>query len=249
MAPRRANDPDDSSTRTLGWWVAVARLFRQRRREHARGSDFRTTSPDEVKSAYGSMSEREFADINAPQDWINRRVIPHLVRLLDRPGPWRIVDLGCGTGGSTRILAHLAPTGSTIDAYDLAEDLLVHARRHLYVNARGDQVTTSFHCQSIAIELRAGNKPIPPRSVDLAHSAGVVGHHLDSEATDRMLQELARILADGGYALLDSGPRLRGRQLSRLARRLGFELVARRQVPLLGPRVQLLFQLGRARGA
>ena len=48
------------------------------------------------------------------------------------------------------------------------------------------------------------------RSVDLANASGVVGHHLDRETVRPLVGELLRVVAMGGFALLDVGPTLPG---------------------------------------
>src|SRR3954469_15229830 len=98
-----------------GYVLAVCwRQWRAERSLARRGVHFRATDPDpdRVAGAYAAMSPTDFDAINGRQDWANWRTIPRALsgRLPDRP--LRVLDLGCGTGGSTRVLAFYCPAGS-----------------------------------------------------------------------------------------------------------------------------------------
>ena len=93
------------------------RQWRAERRLKGRGIDFRTTDAQAAEAAYAAMTEAEFEAINGRQDWANWRTIPALAPGLLPNRPLRIVDLGCGTGGSTRVLAFYASADSKITAY------------------------------------------------------------------------------------------------------------------------------------
>src|SRR3977135_3349735 len=106
--------------------------WRQWRTERAlarRGIAFRATKIDQVVAAYAAMSQTEFDAINGPQDWANWRTIPRALSGHVPARPLRVLDLGCGTGSSTRVLAWYAPVGSHVTGYELAEPLLACARR------------------------------------------------------------------------------------------------------------------------
>src|SRR5205809_7859487 len=82
--------------------------WRQWRTERAlarRGIRFRATSFEQVLAAYAAMTQAEFDAINGPQEWANWRTIPRALSEHVPDRPLRVLDLGCGTGGSTRVLA------------------------------------------------------------------------------------------------------------------------------------------------
>src|ERR1022692_4059307 len=79
-----------------------------------RGIRFRATAFDQVLAAYAAMTQAEFAAINGPQDWANWRTIPRALSGHVPDRPLRVLDLGCGTGGSTRVLAFYCPLGSRV---------------------------------------------------------------------------------------------------------------------------------------
>src|SRR5688572_28500143 len=82
--------------------------WRQWRTERAlarRGIRFRTTDPAAVTAAYAAMSAEEFGAINGRQDWANWRTIPRALSGHVPDRPLRVLDLGCGTGTSTAVLA------------------------------------------------------------------------------------------------------------------------------------------------
>src|SRR4029079_11853434 len=93
-----------------------------------RGVHSRATAPARVLAAYAAMTHAEFDAINGRQDWANWRTIPRALHghLPDRP--LRVLDLGCGTGSSTRVLAFYCPLGSHITGYEIAEPMLACAR-------------------------------------------------------------------------------------------------------------------------
>src|SRR5262249_43939759 len=101
------------------------------------GIHFCTTVPAEIEAAYAAMRDQRFEAINGRQDWANWRTIPRSLngRVPDRP--LRVLDLGCGTGSSTRVLAFYCPLGSIIAGYELARPLVDIARRRVYRHRTG----------------------------------------------------------------------------------------------------------------
>jgi hypothetical protein len=63
-------------------------------------------------------------------------------------------------------------------------------------------------------------------SVDLVNDSGVVGHHLDRGAALQLAEELRRVLAPGAVAMLDVGPTLPDRELTRIMESVGFRRLA-----------------------
>ncbi|MEZ5965518.1 MAG: class I SAM-dependent methyltransferase [Planctomycetota bacterium] len=204
-------------------FVTWMRRGRTEQRLDASTGSFRATDPQTVAAAYGAMSEDEFRVVNAMQAWFNQRAIPGVLRTLPRHRPWRIVDLGCGTGGSSAILLRCAPPASELLGYDLCDRNIARARLGTYRDAGGRAARAHFVCQSILDPLcTAGGDPLPPASVDLAHAAGVVGHHVCRRGLRTLAEELRRILAPDGIAVLDPGPRMPARDLVATMTEYGF---------------------------
>jgi SAM-dependent methyltransferase len=205
--------------------------WRQWRTEHAlarRGIFFRSTDPAVVAAAYAAMTATEFEAINGPQDWANWRTIPRALhgRLPDRP--WRAIDLGCGTGTSTRALAYYSPAGSEVLGYELVAPLLVRARRRRYIHRNGCDARVQFTCQGMTEPFRDNDgHRLADHSVDLVNSCGVVGHHLNIISVRPLIEQLSRVLTPGGLALLDDGPTLPAAALVGLLQPAGFELLGR----------------------
>lgn len=207
-------------------WRGLLGLVRQRWIEfrlRRRAIRFRSTDTACVASAYAAMSSTEFDCINAPQEWQNRRVIPRALRALTAPGPWRAIDLGCGSGASTQILAAQLPPASTLIGYDLCPALLERARTRRYHDHDGGAIHAAFVQQSIAQPLGdpAGG-PLGDATIDVAHAAGVVGHHLSTADVVAMAAELGRVVRRGGVAILDAGPAMPHDQLEGILRARGF---------------------------
>jgi SAM-dependent methyltransferase len=190
------------------------RQWRTERGLARRGIRFRDTCPDRVAAAYAAMSPAEFDAINGPQDWANWRTIPRALSGHVPSRPLRGLDLGCGTGSSTRVLAFYCPAGSHLTGYEFAEPLLVFARRRDYRDRDGRPAHVNFVCQGVTETLREPNRdPVPARSVDFVNASGVVGHHLDVQTIRPLVAELRRVLRPGGVAMLDVGPTLAGSAL------------------------------------
>lgn len=219
------------------------RQWAAQRRHKARSASIRSTDLPTVGRAYGSMTPGEFEAVNGPQDWLNHRMIPRALATIDRPRPWRVVDLGCGTGGSTRILAHCAPPASTLVGYELCQTLVAEARVRTAHEANGKAHAIEFVCQSMLEPLqdpRGGR--LTDRSVDVAHAAGVIGHHLRESDVRVLATELDRVLTDDGIAILDAGPNMPPRRLTRLMRQMGFERIACERLLPFASRAALVFR-------
>ncbi len=94
--------------RRAGRGNVLAVCWRQWRAERSlerRGLHFRSTDSKTMAAAYSAMTEAEFDAVNGRQDWANWRTIPRALNGHVPMRPLRILDLGCGTGGSTRVLA------------------------------------------------------------------------------------------------------------------------------------------------
>ena len=179
------------------------------------------------------MTEDEFDAINGRQEWANWRTIPRSLSGLLPNRPLRIIDLGSGTGGSTRVLAHFAPAGSSIIGYELARPLVNIARRRSYNYRTGQPANVQFVCQGITEPFRDPHgELLAPQSIDVASASGIVGHHLDAAAASNLAAELRRVLVAGGLALLDPGRTLPDGPLTAIMREHGFQRLRRRRSSL-----------------
>lgn len=185
------------------------RQWRTEKNLARRGVHFRDTNPDRVAASYAAMTESEFDAVNGRQDWANWRTIPRALRGRVPNRPLRVLDLGCGTGSSTRVLAWFCPVGSRLTGYEIAGPLLACARRRTYRHQSGRRVTVDFVCQGVTEVLRdVEGVPLLDGSVDLVNASGVVGHHLNRTTVRPLVSELSRVFCSEGVALLDVGPTL-----------------------------------------
>src|SRR6516162_432690 len=125
-------------------FVVCWRQWRTERALARRGVRFRATALKQVLAAYAAMSQAEFDAINGPQDWANWRTIPRALSGHVPDRPLRVLDLGCGSGGSTRVLAFYCPVGSHITGYEFAQPLLSVAKRREYRDRTGSAAQVDF---------------------------------------------------------------------------------------------------------
>ncbi|MCA8957183.1 MAG: class I SAM-dependent methyltransferase [Planctomycetes bacterium] len=236
--------------RRAGGLTVLRQLLRHRRLERrlrSRDGSFRSTDAATVSRTYGAMSAAEFEELNALQQWFNEKAIPLAVRhalTITGKQPQSMIDLGCGSGGSTELLARCAPPGSRLLGYEMCPSLLASARTREYRDARGEPLPCAFVRQSITDTLRdPAGAPLPNGSCDLAHSAGVIGHHLGSDDLERLVRELHRVLRRGGVAILDGGPCLPRHRLRAVMRRHGFALRWSGGIWRLSRRAPMVFRL------
>jgi SAM-dependent methyltransferase len=250
MSPPEASPADRLLTisrreiRRRGPGHALAVCWRQWRAELAlarRGVRFRGTDPAAVAAAYAAMSDAEFDAINGRQDWANWRTIPRCLSGNVPDRPLRVLDLGCGTGSSMRVLAYYCPAGSEITGYELVPALADVARRRRYPDRGGGEASVVFVAQGVTEPLRQPDGAlVPDGSVDLVNASGVVGHHLDAVSVTPLAAELARVLKPGGVAALDVGPTLGDGELTRALAAFGFTRIARRRSWWLDPTGQVV---------
>jgi SAM-dependent methyltransferase len=187
--------------------AGVLRQLTTERNLRKRRVSYRTTHAGRVAEAYGSMTEDEFDAINGPQEWQNRHFIPRVIQSLRLIEPLIAVDLGCGSGQSSQVLASQLPAGSTLLGYDICDRLLARAALRTYRGIAGAPLKAHFMNQSIAQPLlNTEGRLLDDKSVGLVHAAGVVGHHLAEADVRAMAAEIARALTPAGWVVLDAGP-------------------------------------------
>ena len=238
-----ANIPTSKNSWLRAPFLVGKRVLTERKL-HRRGLKFRADDPSESAYAYDAMNAREFANINACQEWANWRTIPQQVRHVDIMGPWFIVDLGCGQGLSTEVLAWCSPVGSRILGYDLSESALKLARSRRYRHASGEKTKVAWRTQSIDEPwLDRNGELISNQSVTLVNASGIVGHHLNSKQARLLASEISRVMVPGGWAFLDVGPRIRRSQLRDIMESSGFRFQRHVKSCWLDPYGQSAFRL------
>jgi SAM-dependent methyltransferase len=224
-------------------------VWRQWRAERAlarRGVHFRTTDLNALPAAYAAMSDEEFDAVNGRQDWANWLTIPRSLSGHVPDQPLRVLDLGCGTGGSTRVLAFYCPAGSHLTGYEFATPLVEVARRRSYPQRDTQPARVDFCCQGVTKPLREANGSlVADASVDVVNASGVVGHHLNRSSLLPLIGELKRVLRSGAAALLDVGPTLSDGALSAIMLAHGFRRVGYRRSCFLDRTGQVIFHNSR----
>jgi SAM-dependent methyltransferase len=217
----RAPSRFDSPLALLG--ILVRQACHELRVRRLRGIAFRTSHNDAACRAYAALRLWEFEGINERQAWANWRTIR---RNLHGRAPRRAVsaiDLCCGTGDSTEVLAWSLEAGSEILGVDADPRFVAAARRRSYVTRSGQPADVRFSCQSVLEPLcNDAREPIPDASVDVVNSSGAVGCHFESKTTALLAAEVDRVLRPGGLALIDCGPDgTRPRELREIFQALG----------------------------
>jgi SAM-dependent methyltransferase len=168
---------------------------------------FRFRENEAALKAYCAMSPADFEGINARQRWANWRIIP---RNLNGRLPTRAVkaiDLCCGVGHSTDVLAFYLSPGSEILGLEYNPEFVRSARRRVFKDEDGERAAVRFRVQSVLETFcDEGGAPIADGTIDVVNSCGAVGCHFEPRRTAVLLQEVRRVLRVGGLAMIDSGP-------------------------------------------
>lgn len=205
---------------------------------------FRKRQKEGVPQAYCEMSLREFEGINARQQWANWRTIPKNLSGILRRKPVFAVDLCCGVGHSTEVLACYLPEGSKILGLEYNSTFLEKASAKEYTHLNGIPCQVFFRGQSVldAFHDETGHL-LPAESVDLVNSSGAVGAHFEPPLTQELAREIRRVLKKGGIAMIDSGPPGTSRkQLIEIFKPLGFKVCQVSKSCLLDIYTQVCFE-------
>ncbi len=228
-------------------FALARRKLSQFRVEVLGGCHFRGQDPNQVRLAYDRMDEKTFRAINGSQEWVNCRQIPRSMRGWSNKDFALVIDLGCGPGSSTCILAWYGHPTWRIIGIDLAPELIDRARRSApqgrLQTRTGPGAEVEFVVGSVTETLRDANGlAIPDSSVWYVNSSGIVGHHLTVNDFRQLASELARVIMPGGAAALDSGPFLKAGAIKREMHACGFRLRRRVHAVPFDPRPQLVFE-------
>lgn len=228
-------------------WVIpefVRQAWHEVRVRKLRHIQFRSRENQKAREAYAAMDPWEFEGINARQAWANWRTIArNLEGRLPRE-PVRAIDLCCGTGQSTAVIAHHLSAGSEILGLEFSPRLVGVARSRSYPNVSGEPLRVRFRAQSVLEPFRdEEGELVAEGSVDLVNSCGAVGCHFDPEATRTLAAEVARVVRPGGIAAIDSGRSGTGpADVQAIFVRHGFEAIHRARSCFLDPYLQICFR-------
>ena len=209
--------------------VLVRQACHELRVRRLRGIAFRTSRNDEARRAYAALRLWEFEGINERQAWANWRTIRRNLQSRAPRRPVSAIDLCCGTGDSTEVLAWCLEPGSAILGVDADPRFVAAARERAYFTRRGRPADVRFGCQSVLEPLcNEAHEPIADASVDVVNSSGAVGCHFEATATAVLAAEVDRVLRPGGLALIDCGPDgTRPRELREIFQALGHRAILR----------------------
>jgi hypothetical protein len=79
-------------------------------------------------------------------------------------------------------------------------------------------------------------------SVDVVNASGIVGHHLDEHTGGLLVAELMRVIVAQGIAMLDVGPSLSDRTLTKLMADAGFQRLGHWTSWWLDPTGQVVYR-------
>ncbi|MBL9091640.1 MAG: class I SAM-dependent methyltransferase [Planctomycetaceae bacterium] len=221
--------------------LCAKQLFRETVLRYAKHINFRTTENAQACAAYSAMSVAEFADVNRRQAWANWRTIPRNLSGRLPNAPLSIIDLCCGTGDSTEVLAFYAAPGSRIVGLEWSEAFVRAARRREFHDRHHRRASVRFHRQSVLDTFcTEPGRAVRDASIDLVNASGAVGCHFDADEVFTLAEECARVVKLGGLALVDSGTDEMPRSvLKRIFEDVGFRTIGAARSCMLDRRRQL----------
>lgn len=167
---------------------------------------FRSNDNAKAVQGYAVLQPADFETINAVQRWANWRTIPRNLshRLTNKPV--FALDLCAGTGDSTQVLACYLPQGSRIVGMEIDPRFVDHARTRSYNTHQGQSQDVGFVVQDVLKPFcDTQGQRLADDSVDLINVSGAVAVHFDRQSTQQLACECARVIRQGGIALVDSG--------------------------------------------
>jgi len=194
----------------------------------ARGIQFRQNRNCRAREEYAKMSLNEFENINLRQNWANWRTIPkNLATCLESDQPVKAIDLCCGSGNSTEVLAYYLPAGSEILGLEYNPQFVEMARIRMYRNRSEGRCSVHFHTQSV-LDPFSDEKgvQIQTASFDVVNASGAFGHHFAPREAAIVVGEIRRILKPDGFAMIDTGKKGTDKKsLIEIFSSLGFEQI------------------------
>lgn len=208
-------------------WLALRYAVEAARLRVVEKVHFRQRQNDRACSAYSAMSPASFSLINARQAWANWRTIPRNLNGRLPARPITAIDLCCGIGDSTAVLAWYCAPGSRIVGLEVNPAFVDAANERKFTHADGSPADVCFVARSVLDGFHGHDRRrLAPASVDLINASGAIGCHFDCEATQTIAAECVRVLRPGGLALLDVGAEGTSRcELLEIFDSLGFTLV------------------------
>ncbi|KAI1158865.1 cyclopropane-fatty-acyl-phospholipid synthase [Nemania serpens] len=126
-----------------------------------------------------------------------KMLFPRFVESITTPKPWRVVDLGCGTGRNTALLLSLPET--EVIALDSSKGMLEVARTRFYASNPGSQDRTDLRLDIFDMLTTSAPPPsVAPYTVDAVVSTLVVEH----VPLPTFFAHVSQILRPGGVLLL-----------------------------------------------
>jgi ubiquinone/menaquinone biosynthesis C-methylase UbiE len=144
----------------------------------------------EDTDAGGTIDRPRGYEVMAEVGFLGRRreVFTRLAALSGaRPGD-RVVDVGCGTGYLTRIMARLVGPDGQVTGVDPSASVIEHARRRAAAN-----------CSYLVGE--GQSMDLPDACADVVVSSLAV-HHMPAAARGTAIREMFRVLRPGGWLLI-----------------------------------------------
>lgn len=188
---------------------------------------FRQNRNSMAREAYCQMRTSEFQALNARQAWANWRTIPRNLSGRLPQYPVFALDLCCGIGDSTEVLAYYCMPGSRLLGLEFNPAFVVRARQRVYRHRGGRQAQVQFAVQNVLETFcdGSGNR-LANESIDLVNASGAMGCHFDYDAAAVVVRECARVIKPRGLALIDAGREgAAARELIRLFDQYGFRPV------------------------
>ncbi len=194
-----------ANTDASGVKVVVPKYYRQEFHAYDNGNlEWNAALEQEIASR--AVGARNFPAYGADGEDAFRGAFDNAIRNLGgktRLPQGVIVDMGCGTGTSTRRLAAAFPDAKEIVGMDLSPYMIEVGRKLLEFaptgqSDGGDWVTTITPDERIELLVRdIANTNMDDESVDIVN-LGLVIHELPIEATNEICREALRILKPGG---------------------------------------------------